>query len=312
MEFSVAGFGVGCLQLALAGGDNLDAIEQELRAAKARLPWLQMLMLPELFCFGVSTDHAQPMPGPAEDRLARVAADLGVWLVTGSLFEKREGRVYNTASVIDPSGRVIVRYRKMYPFLPYERGVAGGDEPVVFDVPGVGRFGLSICFDMWFPETTRTLAFMGAEVILHPSLTNTIDREAERAIARGTAAVNQCYFLDLNGAGDLGFGRSGFYGPGGEVIWEAGENREVIALDLDLDYVRRVRERGWHGLAQALKSFRDGPTDFAPYRAGARSPYLDALGPLERPMPETPAAAPSAADDDKIISTGRVTDEAAE
>jgi len=305
----MAGFGVGCLQLALSGGDNLDAIEREIRAAKARLPWLQMMLLPELFCFGVSTDHAQPMPGPAENRFCALARELDIWLIPGSMFEKREGRTYNTSSVIDPSGAVIARYRKMYPFLPYERGVTAGDEPVVFDVPGVGRFGLSICYDMWFPETSRTLAFMGAEVILHPSLTNTIDREAERAISRATATTNQCYFLDLNGAGELGFGRSGFYGPGGEVIWEAGENREIIALDLDLDYVRRVRRRGWHGLAQSLKSFRDGPTDFAPYRPGARSPALDDLGPLEKPMPEAPAAP---AGDDVIVSKRTATDEAAE
>jgi predicted amidohydrolase len=302
----VAGFGVGCLQLALGGWDNLDAIEREIRAAKSRLPWLQMIMLPELFCFGVSTDRAQPMPGPAEDRMAKIAGDLGVWLIPGSMFERREGLVHNTASVIDPSGAVIARYRKMYPFLPYEQGVTPGTEPVVFDVPGVGRFGLSICYDMWFPETTRTLAWMGAEVILHPSLTNTIDREAEKAISRATAAINQCYFLDLNGAGDLGFGRSAFYGPGGEVIWEAGENREVIALDLDLDYVRRVRRRGWHGIGQTLKSFREGPRSFPPYQAGARSPYLDDLGPLEKPQAEAPTEGASS------ISTRTATDEAAE
>ena len=72
---------------------------------------------------------------------------------------------------------------------------------MVFDVPSVGRFGVSNCYDMWFPETTRTLAAMGAEVILHPSMTNTIDRDVELAIARTNAAINQCYFFDINVAG---------------------------------------------------------------------------------------------------------------
>src|SRR3546814_4288082 len=96
----------------------------------------------------------------------------------------------------------------MFPFAPYERGVAPGSEFVVFDVPGAGRFGVSICYDMWFPETTRSLASLGAEVILHPTLTNTIDRDAELAIARASAATNQCYFVDINVAGALGVGRS--------------------------------------------------------------------------------------------------------
>src|SRR3546814_6706229 len=80
---------------------------------------------------------------------------------------------------------------------------------------------------MWFPETTRSLVALGAEVILHPTLTNTIDRDAELAIARASAATNQCYFVDINVAGALGVGRSVVCGPGGEVIHQAGSGREV-------------------------------------------------------------------------------------
>jgi predicted amidohydrolase len=201
--------------------------------------------------------------------------------------------VFNTALVIDPSGEVVARCRKLYPFLPYEVGVTPGREPCVFDMPGVGRIGVSICYDMWFPETTRALAWLGAEVVLHPTMTNTIDREAEKAIARASAAQNQLWFVDVNVAGDLGVGGSCVYGPGGEVVHEAGAGREVIGLDLDLGHVRRVRERGWNGLGQTLKSFRDGPGPFAPYLPGGRfSPALTALGPLETPpaRPRTPGA----------------------
>ena len=119
----------------------------------------------------------------------------------GSIYERDGDRIYNTAPVIDPDGKVVARHRKIYPFLPYERDVACGDAHTVFDIPDVGRFGVSICYDMWFPETTRALAWMGAEVILHPSLTNTVDRDVEIAIARASAATNQCYFIDLNCAG---------------------------------------------------------------------------------------------------------------
>jgi predicted amidohydrolase len=203
--------------------------------------------------------------------------------VPGTLIERRGELLYNTAPVIDPTGQVITRYSKVYPWSPYERDAAPGEELVTFDVPGVGCFGVSICYDMWFPETIRAMAWNGAEVILHPSLTNTIDREVERAIARASAATNQCYFLDVNGGGDLGFGRSGLYGPGGEILHEAESGREIITVELDLDYVRRVRSRGWNGLGQTLKSFRDGRISYPQYERGARSPHLDALGPLELP-----------------------------
>lgn len=282
----MAHLAVAGLQLALEGGDNLERLAAEVASVKRRFPWVDLVLAGELSAFGARLDSAQPTPGPAEARLARVAADCGVWLVPGSLYERDGERIYNTAPVIDPTGRVVARCRKLYPFLPYERGVAAGEAPTVFDMPGVGRIGVSICYDMWFPETTRALAALGAEVVLHPSMTNTIDRSAEQAIARASAAQNQLWFVDVNVAGDYGVGGSCVYGPGGEVVHEAGSGREIIALDLDLDHVRRVRARGWHGLGQTLKSFRDGPGPFAHERAAGRStPAFAALGPLEVPPP---------------------------
>ncbi len=169
--------------------------------------------------------------------------------------------------------------------------MTAGSEFVVFDVPGVGRFGMSICYDMWFPEAIRTLTWMGTEVILHPGMTNTIDRDAELAVARASAVTNQVFFVDVNTAGSLGVGLSGMFGPGGEVIHQAGSGHEVIAVELDLDQVTRVRERGWHGLGQPLKSLRDTPITFPPYRDGfAASPTFSGLGPLERPGSERSAA----------------------
>ncbi len=137
---------------------------------------------------------------------------------------------------------------------------------------------------MWFPETTRTLAWLGAEVILHPTMTNTIDRDVELAIARANAAVNQCWFVDINVAGDLGFGRSAIFGPGGEVVYEAGSGREILTADLDIGHERAPRRRGWHGLTQTLKSFRDSKVRFPPYLEGHdQSEALRALGVLAMP-----------------------------
>lgn len=277
-------FGIAGLQLPLAEGDNLDYIDAEIAATCARLPWVRMVVIGELASFGPSTARAQPLPGPAEERLRATARRHKVWLLPGSLYERRDDRVFNTAPVIGPDGTVVARCRKLFPFLPYERGVAPGNELCVFDVPQVGRFGVSICYDMWFPETTRSLCWLGAEVILHPTMTNTIDRDAEIAIARASAAVNQCYFFDVCVAGRLGSGRSVVHGPGGEVLYQAGEGRDVLALEIDLDLVQRTRETGWHRLGQTLKSFRDSSVVFPAYGAGAAaSPALGRYGAITFP-----------------------------
>jgi predicted amidohydrolase len=215
--------------------------------------------------------------------MSALAAKHGVWLLPGSIFEQRDGLIFNTASVIDPEGTVVTRYRKMFPFYPYEVGVTAGHEFGIFDVPDVARFGVSICYDMWFPETTRTLAVMGAEVILHPTLTGTIDRDIELSIVRASAAINQCYFFDVNGLDAGGSGRSIVCGPDGRVLYEAQNNEEYFPIELDLERVRRSRELGVLRLGQPLKSFRDHLIDFSIYQPGASHPYLDSLGPLIKP-----------------------------
>ncbi|MCB0174457.1 MAG: carbon-nitrogen hydrolase family protein, partial [Anaerolineae bacterium] len=138
----------------------------------------------------------------------------------------------------------------------------------------------SICYDMWFPETIRTLVSMGAEVILHPSMTPTIDRDLELTIARATAVQQQCYIFDINGIGDGGVGRSIVVGPEGAIIHQAGNGEEMIPIEIDLDQVRRSREHGLMRLGQVLKSFRDRPVEFPIYQNGARSGYFDSLGSL--------------------------------
>lgn len=279
-----ARFGIVGLQLALSPGDNLQALAHEVASVSRRFPWVRMVVAGELCGFGANPGLAQCLPGDAEDFLCELARKHELWLIPGSLYEKCDGAVFNTTPVINPDGRVVGRYRKMFPFAPYERGVAAGNEFLVFDVPGAGRFGVSICYDMWFPETTRSLCSLGAEVILHPTMTNTIDRDVEIAIARASAATNQCYFVDVNVAGDLGLGQSVICGPGGEVIHQAGSGREVMAFEVDFGYLRRCRDRGWQGLGQTLKSFRDNRAVYPAYGAAATiSESLSNLGPLELP-----------------------------
>jgi predicted amidohydrolase len=290
-------FAIAGIQMLVSGeSENVTAMGKRLDLLMQRFPWVQMVLFSELCAFGPAPKHAQPMPGPAETVFCEMAAHHRVWLIPGSLFEQREDGIYNTSPVISPQGEVILRYRKMFPFLPYEAGVRPGSEFAVFDVPHVGRFGLSICYDMWFPETTRQLAALGAEVILHPTMTDTIDRDVELPIARASATMNQCYFFDVNGVGDGGTGRSIVVDPSGNVLYEAGRGVEMIPLEIDLDRVRRERDRGVRGLGQTLKSFRDRPVDFPVYqRSAPTEAYLHSLGALVKPTRAPSAAAPSTA-----------------
>jgi predicted amidohydrolase len=279
-------------------------------------PWIQMVLTSELALHGPLLRNAEPPDGPTERRLRQLAAHHGIWLIPGSLFQQEGDKIYNVTPVIAPDGGIVGRYRKMFPFMPYEQGVEPGTDFMLFDVPEVGRFGVSICYDMWFPETIRTLASMGAEVILHPSLTNTIDRELELVISRAAAIQNQCYFFDINGAGDGGNGRSIIVGPAGDVFYTAGTTEENMPVEIDLARVRRSREFGLRGLGQVLKSFRDRSVDFKVYdRNSGVAAYLDTLGPLEKPLrgshvgmesgdlPATTGAAQYAPTPEEIIKT---------
>ncbi len=286
MESLMSHLAIAGLQLELCAEDNLTVIEQEIDLVKRRFPWIQMVVLPELCTYGPDIEMAVQLPGEVENCFCRAARKNDIWLIPGSILERRGNQVFNTAPVINPDGHVIARYQKQYPFYPFEQGVSRGDKFVVFEVPGAGRIGLIICFDIWFPEIVRQLVWMGAEAIIAPTLTNTIDRNVELSIARANAATNQVYFININNAGELGYGQSIIVGPDGNVIHQASSNREIITVELDFKHVRRVRERGMHGLVQTLKSFRDAGVTYPVYQQGAGPGALSELGPLE--LPEKP------------------------
>jgi Predicted amidohydrolase len=260
---------------------------------RKQFPWVDMMIFHELVVPGlvqfVTPDdkdwwkkNAGPVPGPQTDRLCEVAHRANRWLLPGSMWETEEGRLYNTSVVISPEGEVVAKYRKMFPWLPYEAGTAAGDQFCVFEVPGVGRFGLCICYDMWFPEVARTLAWMGAEVILQPTLTPTSDRPLELVMARANALFNQCYFISVNGVGEWGGGRSTIIDPDGRVLQEAGTNQTFMTEILDLDHTTRTREYGTLGLGQTLKQLRDSGQTFPIYGDQGIAPGAwDQLGELK-------------------------------
>jgi formamidase len=239
---------------------TLELLRERLRGASAAVPHAQLLLLPELHLSAqpglleeqasYPDDVAVPIPGPLTDALGGLAAENGLWLVPGTVFERAEdGRLHNTALAFSPAGDLVARYRKVFPWQPHEE-CAPGDRFVTFDIPGVARVGLAICYDGNFPEVFRQLAWMGAEVVVQPTLTTTSDREAELVLARANAIANQLFVVNLNAAAPAGLGRSLVVDPEGLVRRQAGEGEELLTDVLDVDAVARVRELGTAGVSR--------------------------------------------------------------
>lgn len=255
---------------------TIDKMEVITAQVSENFPWVQMIVFHELVVSGAAQfvpepskepwlKIAQKIPGPFSTRLCDMALRTKKWIVPGSMYETDGGEIYNTALVISPEGIITAKYRKMFPWLPFEMETTAGDKFCVFDIPEVGRFGLCICYDAWFPEVIRTLAWMGAEVILHPTLTSTSDRSAELILTQANAIFNQCYVVDVNGLGPWGGGRSTITDPEGHVLQQAGEHDMVLTELLNLDQVRKTREFGTLGLCQTWKQLRNFQGKFPIY-----------------------------------------------
>ncbi len=277
---------IAALQTAPVAGDpalTLDRFAERAAAIPQIVPHAQLLVLPELHLSapplpleeheGYADQAAITIPGPLTEALAEIARSCGLWLVPGSIYERADdGRIHNTALVVAPDGELVARYRKVFPWQPHE-SCAAGDRFVTFDIPQVGRIGLAICYDGNFPETFRQLSWMGAEVVLQPTLTTTSDRDAELVIARANAIFNQLYVVSLNASSPGGLGRSLIADPEGLVRLTAGESEELMTDVLDLDVVERVRGHGTAGVSRMwAQILREGPAVELPMYGGRIQP----------------------------------------
>jgi predicted amidohydrolase len=278
-------FGIAGVQMHAVAFDAMATVDKMAEIATnltSSFPWVQLIMFHELVVPGLDqfvtsedrdwiVKNAEVVPGAITERLCILAKTLNRWIIPGSMYELDGDKLYNTALVISPQGEIIRKYRKMFPWLPYENGVTPGDEFCVFDIPEVGRFGLCICYDMWFPEVARSLVWLGAEVILQPTLTPTSDRVLELVMCRANALFNQCFFISVNGVGTWGGGRSTMIDPDGRILQEASTNQTILTEMIDLDHTTRTREFGTIGLAQTLKQLRDSDHSFPIYEDGKLS-----------------------------------------
>ena len=274
---------------------NLKVIDERVAAAAdagARLVLLQELHNGPYFCQHEQVDEfdrAEAIPGPSTAHLGALAKRHGV-VIVGSLFERRAAGIYhNTAVVLETDGRLLGRYRKMH--IPDDPGFLEkfyftpgdlGFEPID---TSVGRLGVLVCWDQWYPEAARLMALAGAEILLYPTAigwdrNDSVDEQQRQrqawiisqrghAVANGVPvlSVNRCGFEAApSGAGGIEFWGSSFVaGPQGELLAEAGhKGPELLIADLDLqrsESVRRIwpflRDRRIDAYGDLLRRYRD-------------------------------------------------------
>ena len=274
---------------------NLAVIEQRVAEAArqgARLVLLQELHNGAYFCQHESVDEfdlAEPIPGPSTERLGKLARQHGVVLVS-SLFERRAAGLYhNTAVVFDADGSTAGRYRKMH--IPDDPGFyekfyfTPGDLGFHPIDTSVGRLGVLVCWDQWYPEGARLMALAGAELLLYPTAIgwDPTDDQAEKdrqrnawiLSHRGHAVANGLPVLSCNRVGHeqspldasgIDFwGSSHVLGPQGEFLAEAGQDSpEILLAEVDMqrsEHVRRIwpflRDRRIDAYGDLLKRYRD-------------------------------------------------------
>jgi predicted amidohydrolase len=226
-------------------------------AAGARL-----VALPEYLQYRGSDEgfraSARPIPGPFTEPFATIARRHGCWILAGSLAETSAdpARPHNTSVLLGPDGSIRARYRKIHLFdVAVDDGpvdlesarVAGGAEAVTADVEGV-RLGLTICYDLRFPELYRTLALAGAEVFAVPSnFTERTGRDHWEVLLRARAIENGAWVIapsQIGGPpGQPAFGRSMVIDPWGIVVAQAPDRESIVHAVIDTDRVVSVRRQ---------------------------------------------------------------------
>ena len=263
------------------GRDNTDGMLKQLDTVAALFPWVDIICFSELCMSGLDMNLAMPIPNPSLDRIIGWAQNNKKWIIPGSFYEKEKHKIYNTSLVVSPDGKIAARYRKIFPWRPLEE-VAAGEDFCIFDIPKKGRFGLCICYDIWFPELTRSLAWMGAEAVFCPTATYTSDRAQELIMARANAISNQLYLFNINGLGVGGVGQSIFVDPEGRVLQISGEAEIIMTEIIDLDHTSRVREYGTMGQCQLWKALANFKGKFPVYQRDMRKgDIFKSIGPLK-------------------------------
>jgi deaminated glutathione amidase len=233
--------------------ETADALIREAVSAGADL-----VALPELWsCHGldeVYRENAEPVPGPTTEFLGELARELGVYLLGGSILEGGPGRLSNTSTFFDPSGELTAVYRKIHLFdvkvsdkeYLESANIAPGAE-IVTAKAGAATLGLSVCYDVRFPELYRLLALRGAEILAVPAaFTLQTGKDHWEILLRARAIENQAFVIapaqwGRKADGRWTYGRSMIVDPWGTVLATCPDRDGHALAALDLDYLDRFR-----------------------------------------------------------------------
>ena len=234
--------------------DKAEAFVAEAVEHKARL-----VVLPEVFLWrgprGEEHAAAELIPGPSTERLGELARRHGIHLLAGSMLEENGAKPFNTSVLFDPRGDIVARYRKLHLFdvdIPGHVSIRESDTrapgDVVVTVPTeLGVIGMTVCYDLRFPELYRRLMLAGAEIIAVPSAFTFPTGAAHwEVLLRARAIENQVYVIapDQIGrspAGIVDFGNSMIIDPWGKVIARAADKECFVTAEIDRDYLEKVR-----------------------------------------------------------------------
>ena len=238
--------------------ENFETAEHLIRdVASARA---ELVALPELWsCHGlekVYRENAEPIPGPTTEFLGTLARELGVWLLGGSILEGELGaeRLFNTSTFFDPSGELVAVYRKIHlfdvkaPDREYlESGLIAPGREIVAAKAGAATLGLSVCYDLRFPELYRLLALDGAEILAVPAaFTLHTGKDHWEILLRARAVENQAYVVapaqwGRKADGRWTYGRSMIVDPWGTILATCHDHDGYALATLDLDCLDRLR-----------------------------------------------------------------------
>ncbi len=228
---------------------NLGTVRAKLREAAGR--GARLVVFPECvlsgYCFESKEEawpHAEPVPGPATHALAEDCRALGVWAVVG-LLERDGDRLFNACALVGPDD-VTACYRKIHlPFLGIDRFATRGDRPFsVHDLGGL-RVGMNICYDGSFPESSRVMALLGADLILLPTNWPTSAASNPKFVVQTRALENNVFYAAVDRVGEeRGFrfiGQSRIVNVDGELLAAGGDGEEVLYAEIDPETARNKR-----------------------------------------------------------------------
>ncbi len=270
---------IGLIQMSMSDSVDANLKKASDMIAEAVSKGAKIVVLPELFLYPYFCQTpkdesffalAETIPGTSTAALSAIAKHHGIVLVGGSIYEKSDGKRFNTSCVFGPDGGMIGTYRKSH--IPHDPGFyeqdyfAPGDTGFRVHTTPFGKIAVLICYDQWFPEAARIATLQGAQLIVYPTAIGLpsdvppVDpmipenwEQQWRAVQVGHAAANNVYVATVNRVGDEStthfWGGSFIANPGATILTQGNDKEQVLIAECDFSYVKKMQD-AWRFLEE--------------------------------------------------------------